>query len=76
LSSNLLRSFVDKDEEEAQDGCKRERRTTMFAILWIIAAILVAFWIIGLVAHLLSWGIHVILVLAIILVIIGFLTRD
>jgi hypothetical protein len=48
----------------------------MFRILWIIAAVLVAFWIIGLVAHLLSWAIHVILVLAIILVIIGFLTRD
>lgn len=48
----------------------------MYTILWIIAAVLVAFWIIGLVAHLLSWAIHVILVLAIILVIIGFLTRD
>ena len=48
----------------------------MFTILWIIAAILVIFWIIGLVAHILSWAIHIVLILAIILVIVGFLTRS
>lgn len=48
----------------------------MFTILWIIAAILVVFWILGLVAHILGAFIHVLLVLAIIAFIVGFITRS
>ena len=47
----------------------------VFTILWIIAAILVIFWIIGLVAHILGAAVHILLVLAIIAFIVGFLTR-
>jgi hypothetical protein len=47
----------------------------MFTILWIIAAILVIIWIFGLFVHLLGAAIHILLVLAIIAFIIGFLTR-
>lgn len=48
----------------------------MFTLLWIIAAILVIFWIIGFAIHILGAAIHIILVVAIILFIIGFLTRN
>lgn len=47
----------------------------MFAILWAIAAILIIFWVIGLVAHILGAAIHVLLVIAVIAFIIGFVTR-
>jgi hypothetical protein len=47
----------------------------MLTILFIIAAILVVFWIIGLAVHILGAAIHVFLVLAIVAFIIGFLMR-
>jgi hypothetical protein len=47
----------------------------MFGILWAIAVILVIFWIIGLVFKILAGFIHLVLVVAIILFIIGFLAR-
>lgn len=48
----------------------------MFSLLWIIAAVLIVLWLIGLVAHILGAAIHVLLVLAVIAFIIGFLTRN
>lgn len=48
----------------------------MARILWIIAAILVVFWLIGLIAHVLAGIIYVLLVLAVIAAIVGFLMRD
>jgi hypothetical protein len=47
----------------------------MATVLWVVAALLVLFWLVGLVASLLGMFIHVILVLAVIVFIIGFLTR-
>lgn len=47
----------------------------MFSILWIIAAILVIFWLIGLVAHILGAFIHIFLVIAVIAFIAGFVLR-
>ena len=47
----------------------------MATVLWVIAALLVLFWLVGLVTSLLGMFIHVILVLAVIVFIIGFLTR-
>jgi hypothetical protein len=49
---------------------------TMFTLLWVIAAILIIFWIIGLVVHVLGAFIHILLILAIIAFIVGFLTRN
>jgi hypothetical protein len=48
----------------------------MANLLWIIAAVLVIFWLIGLVTSILGALIHIILVIAIIAFIVGFLTRD
>ena len=48
----------------------------MFTLLWIIAAILIVFWIIGLVAHILGAAIHILLVIAVIAFIVGFLMRN
>jgi hypothetical protein len=53
-----------------------ERGKDMGTVLFIIAAILVLFWIIGVVAHIMGALIHVLLVIAIIAAIVGFLTRD
>ena len=47
----------------------------MFSILWIIAAVLIVLWIIGLVAHILGAAIHILLVLAVAFII-GFVTRN
>lgn len=47
----------------------------MFGILWAIAVILIIFWVIGLFAHILGAAIHIILVVAIIAFIVGFLMR-
>lgn len=58
-----------------QDRPGSTREDAVFTILWIIAAILIIFWIIGLVAHILGAAIHILLVLAIIAVIVGFVTR-
>lgn len=51
------------------------KEVTVFGILWAIAAILVVIWLIGLFAHILGAAIHVLLVLAVIAFIIGFITR-
>jgi len=48
----------------------------MAQILWIIAAILIVFWVIGLIGHILAGAIHILLVVAIIAIIIGFVTRN
>ena len=48
----------------------------MFTLLWIVAAILIVFWILGLAVHILGAAIHVLLVLAIIAFIVGFLVRN
>jgi hypothetical protein len=53
-----------------------EEESFVFSILWIIAAVLIVLWIIGLVAHILGAAIHILLVLAVIAFIIGFLTRS
>ncbi|GAC1523443.1 MAG: hypothetical protein NVS2B16_31700 [Chloroflexota bacterium] len=45
------------------------------SILFIIAAILVVFWVLGFALHILAGFIHILLVLAIIAFIVGFLTR-
>jgi hypothetical protein len=69
---------------QSKEGCIRPPRSPdrlcsegqMFTILWIIAAILVVFWIIGLAVHVLGAFIHILLVLAIIAFIVGFITRS
>jgi hypothetical protein len=48
----------------------------MANILWIIAALLVLFWLIGLITSILGAFIHIILVIAIIAFVVGFLTRS
>jgi hypothetical protein len=48
----------------------------VFTILWIIAAILLIVWIAGLALHILGAFIHVLLILAIIAFVIGFITRN
>ena len=53
-----------------------EEESFVFSILWFIAAVLIVLWIIGLVAHILGAAIHILLVLAVIAFIIGFLTRN
>ncbi|HLJ65817.1 MAG TPA: lmo0937 family membrane protein [Chloroflexota bacterium] len=44
-------------------------------MLWIIAAVLIIFWIIGLAVHVLGAAIHILLVIAIIAFIVGFVLR-
>ena len=45
----------------------------LMTILWIVAAVLVVLWLIGLVAHILGAAIHILLVLAVIALIVGFI---
>lgn len=45
------------------------------SLLFIVAAVLVVFWVLGLAVHVLGMFIHILLVLAIIAFIVGFITR-
>ena len=47
----------------------------MLQLLWIIAAILVIFWIVGLAVHILGAFIHIVLVIAIIVFLLSFVFR-